>query len=75
MNLVTLIHFSAHARDSSEKARQVEEYLQRKKEAAMNRHRGHADMAGLGVAGALGARPARPSSAQPAGMATCNNKR
>ena len=44
--------FSAKSRESAQKARHVEEFLQRKKEAAMNRARG-----GLGVAGAIGARP------------------
>ena len=49
--------FSARSRESAQNAKHVEEFLQRKKEAAMNKARGQGDLRGLGAAAAIGARP------------------
>ncbi len=57
---------SVRSRESAESARQVDEFLRRKKEAALNKARGQGDWAvvGVGVAGAVGG-AARPVSARP----------
>ena len=60
---LTCVHFSARSRESAQNAKHVEEFLQRKKEAAMNKARGQGDLRGLGAAAAIGARPVSAAAA------------
>ena len=60
---LTFDHFSARSRESAQNAKHVEEFLQRKKEAAMNKARGQGDMRGLGAAAAIGGRPVSAAAA------------
>ena len=60
---LTVDRFSARSRESAQNAKHVEEFLQRKKEAAMNKARGQGDMPGLGAAAAIGGRPVSAAAA------------